>query len=587
MNCLRKLAFVVVLALLETANAQQSGQVRPSIAPGEFQIAGIVVDVLSMQPISGASVLIASINERDATRPVRTGADGRFLFTGLARGKYSLSANHRGYPPQGYEQHEDYSTAISVGPDLDTTHIVFRLQPGGTIRGRVIDQENDPINQGMVRLFTTRIVNGRLVTQMVRGGQIGDQGLYAFSHLPEGTYYVAVSARPWYSDFAMSRTSLRFLRPESPSPETELPEPLVRALEKESTALDKTYPLTFFGDSTDSSGAAAIHLQPGENFTADITLRAVQSAHLRVPLPEPPAPAQDSSGPIVGVPAGNFSYNPPNIQLFQRVFDGPLINTNMSTRATVTANVFEFSGIAPGHYLLQTSNRNPGVPTPGPEPSGSYMELDISGDMDLPSGASPSATLDGIVQFEGTAAPSSLVVILTNHELARTYGTRLTPKGEFKDKDQLLPGRYEISVGGAEGWYLRSITAAGAKLSGRTLHVNGGENIQLSLKIARGLAEINGTALREGKPFSGAMIVLVPRDAENSAMLFRRDQSDSDGTFTLRDVVPGNYTLLAIRDGWKIPWSESTMLKRYLPAGERLNITPSAKLESTVNVQDK
>ena len=36
----------------------------------------------------------------------------------------------------------------------------------------------------------------------------------------------------------------------------------------------------------------------------------------------------------------------------------------------------------------------------------------------------------------------------------------------------------------------------------------------------------------DGKPLAGAMILLVPEDAEMNLPKFRRDQSDSDGTFT-------------------------------------------------------
>ena len=38
--------------------------------------------------------------------------------------------------------------------------------------------------------------------------------------------------------------------------------------------------------------------------------------------------------------------------------------------------------------------------------------------------------------------------------------------------------------------------------------------------------------------------------------LFRRDQSDLDGTFTLQGIVPGRYTVLAIEGGWELDWSE-------------------------------
>jgi len=41
---------------------------------------------------------------------------------------------------------------------------------------------------------------------------------------------------------------------------------------------------------------------------------------------------------------------------------------------------------------------------------------------------------------------------------------------------------------------------------------------------------VEGTAKRAGTPFAGAMVVLVPEDPEDNADLFRRDQSDLDGT---------------------------------------------------------
>ena len=54
--------------------------------------------------------------------------------------------------------------------------------------------------------------------------------------------------------------------------------------------------------------------------------------------------------------------------------------------------------------------------------------------------------------------------------------------------------------------------------------------------------------MRAGKGFAGAMVVLVPKNPEADRELFRRDQSDLDGTFLLRNVIPGSYTLLAIQN---------------------------------------
>jgi hypothetical protein len=58
----------------------------------------------------------------------------------------------------------------------------------------------------------------------------------------------------------------------------------------------------------------------------------------------------------------------------------------------------------------------------------------------------------------------------------------------------------------------------------------------------RGFGQIDGVAKRGDQPAGGVMVLLVP---DENLILFRRDQSDSDGTFTLGNIVPGRYRLLA------------------------------------------
>ena len=161
------------VAIVCGAQAQQS----PRASKGEYQIGGTMIGSLSGQPLAGVSVLIAPVENREALQTTRTGSDGRFSFAGLTRGKYALGAGRRGYPPQGFNQHEEYSTAIAVGPELDTEHIVFRLHPEASIRGRVFDEENEPVQNASVSLFATRTDAGRLSTRMVRGRHDGRSGI--------------------------------------------------------------------------------------------------------------------------------------------------------------------------------------------------------------------------------------------------------------------------------------------------------------------------------------------------------------------------------------------------------------------------
>jgi hypothetical protein len=91
--------------------------------------------------------------------------------------------------------------------------------------------------------------------------------------------------------------------------------------------------------------------------------------------------------------------------------------------------------------------------------------------------------------------------------------------------------------------------------------------------VVAGSAEVQGTATRAGKGFAGAMVVLVPRNIEGNYDLFRRDQSDLDGTFLLRSVVPGSYTLLAIENGWDLDWSQPGVMAAYLRHGRKIEVS--------------
>jgi hypothetical protein len=81
------------------------------------------------------------------------------------------------------------------------------------------------------------------------------------------------------------------------------------------------------------------------------------------------------------------------------------------------------------------------------------------------------------------------------------------------------------------------------------------------------------------------MIVLVPADPVHNQVLFRRDQSDSDGTFKLAAVVPGKYTVLAIENGWDLEWMNADVLKNYMARGVAIQALQNGKYDVKVTVQ--
>jgi hypothetical protein len=102
---------------------------------------------------------------------------------------------------------------------------------------------------------------------------------------------------------------------------------------------------------------------------------------------------------------------------------------------------------------------------------------------------------------------------------------------------------------------------------------------------------VEGFAKRNGKPVGGAMIVLVPKNSEGDSDRFRRDESDLDGSFTLKDVIPGSYTVIAIENGWDLEWAEPAVVAQYLKRGQTIEVgngsTTAMHLADAVEVQAK
>ncbi len=117
------------------------------------------------------------------------------------------------------------------------------------------------------------------------------------------------------------------------------------------------------------------------------------------------------------------------------------------------------------------------------------------------------------------------------------------------------------------------------------LNEHSAQDVSITINASKGTGRIAGTALQKDKPASGVMIVLAPLDLTGNPALFRRDQSDSDGTFTLNAVVPGRYTLMAIEDGWDLEWANPAVLQKYIAGGESVQIAPNQKTDVSVRVQ--
>jgi hypothetical protein len=551
------IARILVAMLLSVGIAAQTP--APSPPSTGYRIAGLVVSSLTAQPLARAMVSITSTANRQSTQTVETQADGRFAFSGRPAGKYSLTASAHGYRAQGFNQHGNFFTGIVIGPDLDAANLLFRLVPDAGIEGIVTDDDSEPIRNGSVTLFQRNNDSGQQRTQQLLNAATDDRGHYQFGHLAPGTYFVAVSARPWYASYASTAGNSADAADAA-------------RVAEEKAQLDVAYPMTFYPDAEDSAGAAAIVLHPGERATADVVLRAVPAVHLRIKTGEADTQHSGSHAGPRGFP-----------RVSQRIFDGALVPVMSAQGFGYSAGVYEYTGIAPGHYvveMLDTGGKRYGA--------GWYKEIDLSGTVELDARENPPlASVTGAVMLEGGARPpsSKMYLVLTNRTSRENFSAQVSSKGMFDFSDsEIRPGTYEVLLANAPGFQIKNMLAKGARVAGQTLEISGG-SVQLVVTATHAVARINGVVLRDDKPFAGAMVILVPRNPTSNLTLFRRDQSDSDGTFTLPEVIPGPYTVLALQDAWDLDWGSAAVLQPYLKNGTPVEVTGEGKISIKVRLQ--
>lgn len=216
---------------------------------------------------------------------------------------------------------------------------------------------------------------------------------------------------------------------------------------------------------------------------------------------------------------------------------GTTENVNMTSMSTPTVGgetFFEISGLAPGEYTLEFPGENG-------QGQGASTQIDLTSDQVLDRSSVPSGTevIGTLTMAFGASAPDNLSISLAPvNGRRRGSGQKVSDKGAFTFHD-VAPGLYELIVtGGGQQLAVLHIKTAGKEIDGGRLQI-GSEAVTLDAAVAIGSATISGFVQQSGHGLGGAMVVLVPHNHGSNSYLFRRDQSDSDGSFTLNGVVPG------------------------------------------------
>ncbi len=530
-----------MLALLLAFHPAVAGAQQPDASPAAaaqtWHISGKVIDARSGQALARCVVEINPTDNRSQSLSLETGEDGRFDFGGVRLGKYELNAAKRGYLTQSYQEHEGFSTAIAVGPELKSDDLIFKVTPQAIFYGTVSDESGEPIRRAQVHLYQDRDLDGIRSTQQRRTFITDDRGMYEIPNIGPGNYFLSVSAQPWY---AAGMNGVR------------------APMQSNDSALDVAYPTIFYPDAVDSDDAIPIPVRGGERIEANMTLTAQRAMHLHLAL----AHGQEGG---------------PSVSIEQTVFGQP---ERMPALQMNDEGGVEISGVLPGRYEVTVSHSD------GQSPSEStHFTAEIAdGATQLSAdGGVGDVTVSGkVTPFDSKIRSASISLVASNPR--RNYTVPVNEAGEFTA--QVVPGEYQV-IGQIPQMYVARISSPNAVVKGLMLQVNAGDAPRLEIVAGTGYGQIEGMAERAGQPASGIMILLAPQDAKDNQILFRRDQSDSDGTFLLSNIVPGSYRLLAIEEGWDLNWADPNVLAAYLKKSITVQVRAHDKLKQMVEVQSR
>jgi hypothetical protein len=564
-SLLRLLIFTVAA---NTWSVAAQSKAAPAIS---YRITGTIVSSADGSPIAHGHLTATPVprggdGERQLSAPLGTfDADehGHFSMTLPSAGMWRVVGSAHGYVTQAYDEHEFFSSGIvltSASPVLD---LRFQLSPEGVITGNIIDEAGEPVRNARVSLLAVPAAgpdSSQPPPHTHASTSTDDRGSYEFDNLQPGDYRIKVQATVWYAMAAQQAVS----RSQSDQ------HPL-------DPSLDVTYPLTWYPGTSDPSAAGTLTLHAGDSRQADFQLTPIPAIHLHI-LPET---STDAGGRRMQT-----------YPMIERV--SPDGNDFVPVAAQIgPQGMIDVGGLAPGRYEVRMQGPGQTIkPALVDVTEGSAQTLDMSTASLM---ASISIHFAGISDEDAESVQVNFIDPESGRNAARDNAGAYFLSGALLHQRrtkaasrtvEVPPGRYEVVLAGKPNLYLTGITAQSAQAKGRFVTVPGGDST-LTLRVADGRSTLTGVAMTQGKPSVGAMVLLIPATLgePDNLNIIRRDQTNTDGSFDLNDVLPGQYILLAIDHGWQVNWKDPSTLRNYMMHGVPVDLTSTQRMRQTLEAQ--
>lgn len=540
-------------------------------------VSGVVtLTVARDEPARRAVVSLVPVDGGDGLSTV-TGDDGRFVLRRVPAGRYALVAQKPAYITTHYGATQPGRAGVSIvvagGSAVEGLRI--DMPRGAVITGRLTPTEGASIRG--IRVLAIPVgqlaARGRFDTR-ARPFYSDDRGVFRIYGLLPGDYLVA-ALPPAGSGQVERRTPDEY-------------DEIVRALTRRGGRPGGTGADRLISAGQVERLGYAPSYYPGTAIAAEARPIHVSAGEVRdgVDMPLTMLAMSQISGTVVGIDGRPTR----EVQLSIAAHGPPLpLSVAAALRPTPpdAEGRFTISNVPPGDYTLTA--RGGGVTVDGrattirraDQTAWATTDVRIAGGdvAGLLLSLQPGLAFSGRVVASGRDTPDlrgtrvALVAAGTDPFAARS--AVVDEQGAFSVTG-LHPDTYEVVItlpgSLSDAWAVRSVAAGGIDLRDRPLTFDRGSVDDVTVTLTDARTEIAGTlSTPDGIPTSDYFIVVFPEERERwhaHSPRVRVVRPAADGTFSVRDLPPGAYRIVAmtdVGDEWRESWFLDSIVSASIP----------------------
>jgi hypothetical protein len=533
-----------------------AGMVRAQNAPGAsdtfgYSVRGTVVNSITGQAVAHALVTLSN------DQATLTDGDGRFSFDNVTAGQYMVSVSKPGFlgfgntgggrgPHMIDRANVGQSTPprrLQVGPNQPS--VTLRMDPAGIIAGQVTLSTSDPADGIHITIYRRQMHNGHPLWEVAGETQSRSDGSFRFGGLPPGSYMLATHA------------SL-----DSPDPSTNSRLPVWG------------YPPVYSPGVTDPGSAGIVNLAAGQQAEADISITRQQFfpvlAAVRSSEGQSPANFEvlDSGGHSTGLPA---HYDNREQLLHASVPNGSWILEGRAFGRNLSWGRAEFLVASAPVALAINVLQIPRIP--------------VNIQREFTASNASSSNGPGVNLVLASAEPFATGSV--------SGGMSTISNGTAYAINLAEPGHFWVEAFPFGATYVSSITSGGVDLAGNPLIVAPGStpspiDVILRDDVGSITGQLNAdpSAASASTPTPGlsatVSIYAIPLFA--SAGPIPEGFVHSDGTFSISNIAPGSYRVVACDTPQQIDDHTPEGLAPWATKGQTVTVDPNGTAHVTLDV---